>query len=132
MAAQGERLQAARAAADAAGVPLFINARTDVFLQLAPAAHDEQALEAALARAKAYAEAGASGFFAPGLRNAQLIAALCNRSPLPVNIMVLPDTPPPRELAALGVARISYGPLPYRQMAAALTEAARAALALSG
>lgn len=126
--AQAARIRAARGAAEEAGVHLFINARTDIFLQLEPSLHDDKALDAAVRRADAYAEAGASGFFAPGLRNADLIRALCSRSPLPVNIMVLPDTPPPEQLAGFGVARISYGPGPYRQMAAALTGAAREAL----
>lgn len=129
VAAQTARLRAARGAAEGADVPLFINARTDVFLQLPPAAHDESALADALHRAEAYAAAGASGFFAPGLRDAALIQTLCDRSPLPVNIMMLPGAPPSRQLADLGVARISYGPSPYRQVLETLTEAARGALA---
>ena len=62
--------------------------------------------------------------------NAELkenIKKLCELSPLAVNIMVLPDTPPPAELAKLGVSRISYGPGPYRQMTEALKEAGRKA-----
>lgn len=124
---QGARLRAAREAAASAGVRLFINARTDVFLKLKPAAHDDRAVDEAVRRAVAYAKAGASGFFAPGLTDARHIETLCRRTPLPVNIMVLPDTPLPEELASLGVARISYGPGPYQQAVAALTEAARAA-----
>ena len=65
--------------------------------------------------------------FAPGLRDAELIKKLCELSPISVNIMILPDTPPPVELAKLGVARISYGPEPYRQMMEALKEAGRKA-----
>ena len=110
---------------EAASVPLFINARTDVFLSTYPREHDQTELEQAVQRAKAYAEAGASGLFAPGLRDANLIKELCERSPLPVNIMVLPDTPPPNILAQQGVARISYGAGPYRQVTEALKEAAR-------
>lgn len=125
---QAASLRAAREAAEAAGVQLFINARTDVFLQLDPAAHDERAVDEAVRRALAYAEAGASGFFAPGLTDARHIETLCRRSPLPINIMVLPSAPPTGQLAGLGVARVSYGPGPYRQAMAALTEAARAAL----
>jgi 2-methylisocitrate lyase-like PEP mutase family enzyme len=45
-----------------------------------------------------------------------------------VNIIALPGTPPNERLAALGVARVSYGPVPYRQMMAVLGEAAKAAL----
>jgi 2-methylisocitrate lyase-like PEP mutase family enzyme len=56
-----------------------------------------------------------------------LIEKLCDRSTLPVNILVLPDTPPTKTMAQLGVARISYGAAPYRQMVEALKEAARKA-----
>jgi 2-methylisocitrate lyase-like PEP mutase family enzyme len=126
---QSARIVAIREAADAAGVPLFINARTDVFLQTYPAEHNETQLEEALQRAKAYAEAGASGLFAPGLRNPNLIKRLCDNSSLPVNILVLPDTPTTETMAELGVARISYGSGPYRKMIEALKEAAGKAFA---
>jgi len=51
------------------------------------------------------------------------------RSPLPVNIMASAATPPKARLAALGVARISHGPGPYRLAMKAVEEAARAAMA---
>ena len=121
---QSARIKAVREAADEASIPFFINARTDVFLKTYPAKHDEGQLEEALRRADAYAEAGASGLFAPGLRDPDLIRKLCDRSSLPVNILALPDTPPAQTMAELGVARISHGAAPYRQMAAALKAAA--------
>jgi len=126
---QSARIEAIRSVADETSVPLFINARTDVFLETYPAKHDEAQLEEALRRAAAYAEAGASGLFAPGLRDPELIEKLCERSPLPVNILVLPDTPPTKTMAQLGVARISYGAAPYRQMSQLLSEAAQKAFA---
>lgn len=129
---QSARIKAIREAAEETGIPLFINARTDVFLKTYPAKNDEGQLEEALKRAAAYADAGASGFFAPGLRDPELIENLCARSPLPVNILVLPDTPPTKTMAQLGVARISYGPGPYRKMSAALKEAAEKAFAEEG
>jgi len=122
--AQSERIAAIREVADEVGVRLFINARTDVFLKTYPAEHTGEQLEQVVERTNAYAAAGASGLFAPGLRDADLIRELCERSPLPVNIMVLPDTPSNAEMAELGVARISYGPGPYRQMIASLKSAA--------
>ncbi|MBC7788548.1 MAG: isocitrate lyase/phosphoenolpyruvate mutase family protein [Anaerolineae bacterium] len=128
---QCERIKSVRATAQQASVPIFINARTDIFLKSDPAHHDASHLEEAIRRSAAYADSGASGFFAPGLRNAQAIKRLCEASAIPVNIMVLPEAPSHRELADLGVARISYGPLPYRQMIVALKEAGRKALALS-
>ncbi len=125
---QCARVRAARDAAGSAGVPLFINARTDVFLKLDRADYNSEFLKEALHRAEAYTDAGANGFFAPGLSDAGSIEELCRRSPLPVNVMVLPDMPSFKQLADMGVARISYGPSPYRQVMEALTEAGRAAL----
>jgi 2-methylisocitrate lyase-like PEP mutase family enzyme len=127
---QSARIEAIRDAADTAGIPLYINARTDVFLQTYPAKHDEAQVEQALERAAAYAKAGASGLFAPGLRDPNLIKKLCEASSLPVNILVLPDTPATKTMAELGVARISYGASPYRQMIAALKEAGEKALSV--
>ncbi len=126
---QCARLEAIREVAEQASLPFFINARTDVFLKTYPAKHDEDQLDEAIRRAAAYAQAGASGLFAPGLRDPAFIEKLCQLSPLPVNIMVLPDTPPPAALAKLGVARISYGGTPYHQMTKALTDAGRKAFA---
>jgi 2-methylisocitrate lyase-like PEP mutase family enzyme len=113
---QSARIRAIREAASDSGVPLFINARTDIFLKTLPAAETEEQLAQALERASAYADAGASGFFAPGLRDPEMIRRLCEGSPLPVNIFVIPGVPSNNEMAGLGVARISYGPGPYRQM----------------
>lgn len=124
---QCTRIAAIRETAKKSAVPLFINARTDVFLKTYPAKHDDVQLKEAARRAAAYAEAGASGLFAPGLRDTELIKKLCDLSPVPVNIMVLPDTPPAKVHAQLGVVRISYGAGAYYQMSEALKEAGREA-----
>ncbi len=123
---QVERLRAARAAADAFGVPAFINARTDLFLNSRE--HDNRLLDDAISRAKAYADAGANGFFAPGLANDGLIERLCRAVELPINLMFLPHLPVRSRLAELGVARLSYGPQPYIQAMAGIESAARLAL----
>jgi len=128
---QRARIEAIREAADQTTIHLFINARTDIFLKADPASHGEEHLEEAIRRATAYAEVGASGFFAPGLKNAEYIERLCEASPLPVNIMVMPAIPSSKQLAALGVARISYGPGPYRLITEALKDAGRKALSMS-
>jgi 2-methylisocitrate lyase-like PEP mutase family enzyme len=128
---QAARLGAARAAADRMSIPVFLNARTDVFLHAPAARHDVALLDAALERAAAYAAAGASGLFVPGLTDAELIGRLCTASPLPVNVMVLPALPPRVVLARLGVARISHGPGPYRAAVRFLEDAAREAFAAS-
>ena len=126
---QSRRIAAIREVANETGIQLFINARTDVFLKTYPSEHTRQQLDEAITRAVAYADAGASGLFAPGLRDPAMIRELCENLPLPVNIMVLPDAPSNSELAELGVARISYGPAPYRQMIASLKSAASAVYA---
>lgn len=122
---QAERLRAARAAV---GPDFYINARTDIFLKVPRDAHDEAMVEAALKRARAYADAGASGLFVPGLIDLGLFERLCSASPLPVNFMAYPGAPAPAEIAAAGAARISHGPFPWRLAMKALREAAEAAL----
>jgi len=126
---QVARLKAARRAADAAGVDFFINARTDVFFQAPATAHDAAMVEAALERARAYADAGANGLFVPGVIGEELIARVVAGSPLPVNVMATAGTPDRSRLAQLGVARISHGPGPYRGAMRWLTEAAKQAMA---
>ncbi len=95
---------------------LFVNARTDIFLERLRAgenANDPALLPAALERATAYADAGARCFFVPGLSDSTLIAVLSEKSPLPVNVMRLPVMASNAALAELGAARISYGPGPW-------------------
>ncbi len=109
---QCARLRAARAAADDAGLRLFLNARTDVaWLGVGPA---EQRLELIVARARAYAEAGADGIFVPGLSEPPALAALVAATPLPVNVLAARTTPSLDELARLGVKRLSVGSAPVR------------------
>ncbi len=119
--------QAARIAA-AAATGLFVNARTDLFIKAPPDTHSSALVAQALERAKAYADAGAGSFFAPFLKDPQLIGELCAASPLPVNIMMSAGSPDAPTLAALGVARISHGPGPYRAAMAWLEGQAKAAL----
>lgn len=113
---QSSRIEAARRAADGITQSIFINARTDIFLKAKPDTHTEAMLDHVIERAKAYEQAGADGFFAPGLADEKLIGRLSNETALPVNIIALPHVPEPKILAGLGVARISYGPVPYRHM----------------
>lgn len=123
---QAARLRAVRQAADALGIPAFINARTDVFLKAEPDVEHASLHVDALARAAAYAEAGADGFFVPGLTDRTLIRQICDEVALPVNVMMAPDPDRIREVALLGVSRISFGPNPYRNMIAAVEREAAA------
>jgi 2-methylisocitrate lyase-like PEP mutase family enzyme len=125
---QAVRIRAIRDAADETDVALFINARCDVVLPLDTTTHNEGHLDQMTERAAAYAEAGASGFFAPGLVDPDFIEKLCSASPVPVNILVWPGVPSSGELANLGVARISYGGSSYRMTMDAFRQAGKTAL----
>jgi 2-methylisocitrate lyase-like PEP mutase family enzyme len=117
---QAGRIAVIRSAADRKGIPLFINARTDLFLGQG---NDPEAVTGeAVDRAKAYADAGASGFFIPGLQEKPLIARISEGAPLPVNVMVMDGVPPNAELAEIGIARISYGNAPYIDVLKALEQ----------
>ncbi|WP_456696525.1 isocitrate lyase/PEP mutase family protein [Aeromicrobium sp. P5_D10] len=98
---------AARRAADAVGLPLYINARTDVFL--AGIGDPEQRLTETIERANRYVDAGASGIFVPGIGDAETIAAITSAVSAPINILVGHGALNVSELAALGVARVSLG-----------------------
>ncbi|MGI5516548.1 isocitrate lyase/PEP mutase family protein [Streptomyces sp. CA-106131] len=100
---QAERIAAARQAADAAGVPLFVNARVDTYLRGAGE------LSETLERAAAYLAAGADGVFVPGAVDPGIVKALAEGIDGPLNVMVGPGAPAVGELAALGVARVSAG-----------------------
>lgn len=105
-----KKIAAIREAAAATGVPLFINARTDLFY-LHPGSPEER-LEIAIERARRYAEANADGIFVPNLLDLSLIARLVKAVSLPLNIMAVPGSPDISDLAAVGVRRISTGAWP--------------------
>lgn len=123
---QCDRIRRARQTADAAKMHFFLNVRTDVFLQTSAEHHDSGMVDVTVERARAYANAGADGLFAPGLADISLIAQLAKASPLPLNIMVGDANPTLRALTEHGIARVSYGPRPYLMAMKALEEAARA------
>ncbi|MGK5739187.1 isocitrate lyase/PEP mutase family protein [Micromonospora sp. URMC 103] len=100
---QSARIAAARAAADSAGVPLFVNARIDTFLS-GVAGVDET-----VTRAVAYVAAGADGIFVPGVTDPATVRALVEGVPAPLNVLAGPGAPAVSDLAALGVARVSLG-----------------------
>ncbi|WP_417431170.1 isocitrate lyase/PEP mutase family protein [Kiloniella sp.] len=111
---QVARVAAARKASNTLNIPIFINARTDIFLQASEADDQKELLKEVITRGQAYADAGADGFFVPALTDASLIRELCDTCPLPINIMMMSGCSSIRELANLGVARISHGPGPFR------------------
>jgi 2-methylisocitrate lyase-like PEP mutase family enzyme len=114
-----EWLGAVRQAASADGYPLVINARVDVFLHpfLAGAGGpgtQEELVPEALRRANAYLEAGVDCVFPIVLWEADALRRFTADVRGPVNVVRLPSAPSLAELAALGVARVSWGVLLYR------------------
>lgn len=87
---------------------LFINARTDVFLQKLPSP-----LTTILKRAKIYQDAGADGLFVPAVPDADAIKEITSATSLPVNVVGTPKLPV-ETLAASGVRRISMAVLLYK------------------
>ena len=124
--AQCERLRAARAAAEHRSLPLFVNARCDVYF--GARVDEEKRAEAVLERAVAYAEAGANGVFVPGLTDLGVLAKLCGTVGVPVNVMVAPGLPSVEELAGAGVRRISQGGSGFLLAAGYLERTAKAFL----
>ncbi len=113
----------------AAASGLWINARADLFILTPKEQHDEALVDAVVERAKAYADTGANSLFVPFIYDAGLIGQLCEKSPLPVNILVGDGVPDIKTLADLGVARISHGHGPWAKAMDDLAAAAKAALA---
>lgn len=114
-----------RAAADTG---IFVNARCDTFRGADVAQDGDTLVAATLERARAYADAGAGSLFVPFLLDPKCIGAICDASPLPVNILRGKDGPTHKELAALGVARISHGHQPWAAAMAWLTAQAQQVL----
>lgn len=105
-------IQAARTAADETGVPLVVNARTDVFWRSVGDVEDRVAH--AVERANAYADVGADCLFVPGVTDSNAIDALVTDIDGPVNVLGGLGVPPIPTLAELGVARVSVGSGPMR------------------
>jgi 2-methylisocitrate lyase-like PEP mutase family enzyme len=109
------------------GDEFFINARTDLFLRTQ--AHDDALIDQVVERGKAFADAGASGFFVPRLSDPKQIERIVREVPLPLNVIAFPGAPDKSVWASAGVARISHGPFPHRALMAKLEEMAREAIA---
>ena len=115
-----------RAIRKSVGPDFFINARTDLFLKVKE--QDDSLVEHVIERGKAFADAGASGFFVPRLADLKQVERVVREVPLPLNLIAFPGAPSKADWAGAGVARISHGPFPHRALMEQLTEAARAAI----
>lgn len=109
---QVEKIAAVRQMAEAFGVPLVINARTDVFTKLD--ARDPTRLAQAIQRGNAYRAAGADCVFVFGVSDKPTIAELVRGIAAPINILAHYGGPTIAELAELGVARVTFGSTPMR------------------
>lgn len=121
------KVEAARNAAERAGVALYINARTDVFLKrLVP---PEQVRQETIRRANATKAAGASGLFAPLVINPEDIKAIVAAVDMPLNLMAWTGLPDAAALKALGVKRLSAATGLFHVAAHAMKQSAEAFLA---
>ena len=123
---RGEQTRRIAAIRDMVGSEFFINARTDLLLK----SHDnhDALIGEVIERGKAFADAGASGFFVPRIADPRHIERVVKAVPLPLNAIAFPGAPAPAVWALAGVARISHGPFPHRSLMKQLEEAARAAI----
>jgi 2-methylisocitrate lyase-like PEP mutase family enzyme len=121
---QVKRIEAMRLAV---GDAFFINARTDLYLKTQD--HDSALVDAVIERGKAFADAGASGFFVPRLADPRQVERVVKAVPLPLNLIAFPGAPDKSVWVSAGVARISHGPFPHRALMKQFEEAAKAAMA---
>lgn len=122
----GDQVKRIAAIREAVGEDFFINARTDLFLKTQT--YDDALIDQVVERGKAFADAGASGFFVPRLGDPAQIERVVREVPLPLNVIAFPGAPDKTVWADAGVARISHGPFPHRALMATLTEMAKAAI----
>ena len=123
MSLQQEKIRAAIEISARAGIPLVLNARTDVFLAgIGPA---ETRLARSVERLNAYRDAGAQCLFAPGVKDKETIGQLASGVRGPLNILATAGTPPVADLEKLGVARVSVGSGPMRATLGLIARIAR-------
>ena len=125
-------VRAAVRAGEAEGVPFVLNARTDAYL-LDSGRDPAELLADAIERGRAFLDAGADCVFVPGRLDAEVVRQLVDGiGQQKVSILALPGTPEPRELAELGVARVSFGPWSQRVAMTSLADVGTELLAGAG
>ena len=122
----GGQVARIRAIREAVGSDFFINARTDLMIKAE--SQDDALIDAVIERGKAYADAGASGFFGPRIADPKHIERVVREVPLPLNAIAFPGAPDKKVWAEAGVARISHCPFPHRALMAKLTDRAKEAI----
>jgi len=124
-----DKIRVIRALCTALDYPLYVNARTDVYL--GGLADESRQLAEAISRTQQYIEAGADGVFVPGMLDAAAISTLVKEVPGPVNIYALPGLTSAGQLGEMGVRRVSLGCGPQQSILAGIDEIATA-VRLSG
>jgi 2-methylisocitrate lyase-like PEP mutase family enzyme len=109
---QCEKIAAIKELCDFLQMPLFLNARTDLFwLNIGD---PNERLKSAINRCKAYQDAGADSIFVPGLKNTAAIKNLRQEISIPINLLINPETPSLQMLSEIGIERVSTGSAPFR------------------
>ena len=107
---QCEKIKLIKKVSQAVGVPLFINARADVYLRGKDFDSPESKFEEALKRGRAYKAAGADCFYPIAMTRQEDIKRMVEQLQMPVNVITIPGIPELNVLNEIGVARVSLGP----------------------
>jgi 2-methylisocitrate lyase-like PEP mutase family enzyme len=106
---QCEKISLIKETAIKMGIPLFINARTDVYLKENHLSENEK-LSETIRRGNAYKDSGADGFYPIFVKKKETVEAIIEAVTLPLNILLLPGIPGFETLKTIGVSRLSLGP----------------------
>ena len=107
---QCEKIKLIKKVSQAVGVPLFVNARADVYLRGKDFDTPESKFEEALKRGRAYKAAGADCFYPIAMTRQEDIKRMVEQLQMPVNVITIPGIPELNVLNEIGVARVSLGP----------------------
>ena len=107
---QCEKIKLIKKVSQEVGVPLFINARADVYLRGKDFDTPESKFEEALKRGRAYKAAGADCFYPIAMTRQEDIKRMVKQLQMPVNVITIPGIPELNVLNEIGVARVSLGP----------------------
>ncbi|MBN3454844.1 isocitrate lyase/phosphoenolpyruvate mutase family protein [Mycobacterium sp. DSM 3803] len=115
-----ELVGALRKAADASGVHVVLNARTDLFLR--QDGDESDRVQRAIARLKLAADQGADCLYPVGRHDPDTLRLLASELPLPINAIAVPEADDPASFGPLGVGRISFGPFLQRALSGTANE----------